>query len=132
MDDRGKLEWFLGMQMSEDSEKIFLEQETYIESFLDKFSMQDSNPFKTLAENNPRLVKATKVEQIVNETLYKSLFGSMLYIAKQTRPDIVWIVSVLSLFMDKPANSLWLAGKRVLRYLQTTKSIKLVYPRDSD
>ena len=34
--------------------------------------------------------------------------------------------------MDKPANSHWLAGKRVLRYLQATKSLKLVYPRDSD
>ena len=27
-DDRGKLEWFLGMQISEDSEKITLDQET--------------------------------------------------------------------------------------------------------
>ena len=34
--------------------------------------------------------------------------------------------------MDKPANSHWLAGKRVLRYLQASKSPKLVYPRDSD
>ena len=34
--------------------------------------------------------------------------------------------------MDKSANSNWLAGKRVLRYLQATKSLKLVYPRDSD
>ena len=51
---------------------------------------------------------------------------------KQTRPDIVWIVNVLSRFMDKPTNSHWLAGKRVLRYLQATTSLKLVCPRDSD
>ena len=94
--------------------------------------MQESNPSKTPAENNLKLVKATYVEQLVDETLYRSLVGSLLYIAKQTRPDIVWIVNVLSRFMDKPAISHWLAGKRVLRYLQTTKSLKLVYPRDSD
>ena len=94
--------------------------------------MQDSNPSKTPAENNLKLVKAAEVEQLVDETLYRSLVGSLLYIAKQTRPDIVWIVNVLSRFMDKPANSHWLAGKRVLRYLQATKSLKLVYPRDSD
>ena len=57
---------------------------------------------------------------------------SLLYIAKQTRPDIVWIVNALSRFMDKPANSHWLAGKCVLLYLQATKSLKLVYPRNSD
>ena len=61
-----------------------------------------------------------------------SLVGSLLYIAKLTRPDIVWIVSVLSRFMDKPTNTHWLSGKRVLRYLQATKSLKLVYSRDSD
>ena len=94
--------------------------------------MQVSNPSKTPAENNLKLVKAAEVEQLVDETLYRSLVGPLLYIAKQTRPDIVWIVNVLSRFMDKPANSHWLAGKRVLRHLQATKSLKFVYPRDSD
>ena len=52
MDDRGKLGGFLGMQINGDSEKIPLDQETYIESVLEKFSMQDSNSSKTPAENN--------------------------------------------------------------------------------
>ena len=132
MDDRGKLEWFLGMQINEDSEKIILDQQTYIENVLEKFGMQDSNPSKTPAENNLKLLKAAEVEQLVDETVYRSLVGSLLYIAKHTRPNIVWIVNVLSQFMDKPANSHWLAGKRVFRYLQASKSLKLVYPRDSD
>ena len=95
IDDRGKLEWFLGLQIKEDSERITLDQETYIESALEKFRMQDSNPSETPAENNLKLVTAT-FEQLVDETRYRSLVGSLLYIAKQTRPDIVWIVNVLS------------------------------------
>ena len=132
MDDRGKLEWFLGMQISQKRNKITLDQETYIESVIGKFSMHDSNPSKTPAENNLRLVKASESEALVDERLYRSLVGSLLYIAKQTRPDIVWIVNVLSRFMDKPTNTHWLAGKRVLRYLQATKSLKLVYSRDGE
>ena len=132
MDDRGKLEWFLGIQINEDSEKITLDQETYIESVPEKFSTQGTKPSKTPAENNLKLMKASEVAQLVDETLYRKLVGSLLYIAKQTGPEIVWIVNVFSRFMDKPANSHWLAGKRVLRYLQATKSPKLVYPRDSD
>ena len=97
MDARRKLEWFLAMQKNEDSEKITLDQETYIESVLGKLSMQDSNPSRTPAENNLKLVKATEVEQLVDETLYRSLVGSLLYIAKQTKPDIVWIVDVLTI-----------------------------------
>ena len=132
MDDRGKLEWFLGMQVSQENDNVTLDQEKYIESVIEKFGMQDSNPSRTPAENNLKLVKATESETLVDERLYRSLVGSLLYIAKQTRPDIVWIVNVLSRFMDKPSNTHWLAGKRVLRYLQATKSLKLVYPRDND
>ena len=94
--------------------------------------MQDSNSSKTPSYSNLMLVKSTEVQQLVDETFYKSLVGSLLYIAKKTSPDIVRIVKVLSRFMNKPANSHGLAGKRVLRYLQATKSLKLVYPRDSD
>ena len=93
------------MQINEDSEKITLDQEAYIESPLEKVSMQDSNPSKTPTENNLKLLKATKVEQLVDETLYRCLVGSLLYIAKQSRPDILWIVNIISRFTDKPANS---------------------------
>ena len=46
MDDRGKLEWFLGMQISRVKGYITLDQETYIEAVMENFSMQDSNPSK--------------------------------------------------------------------------------------
>ena len=85
--------------------KITLDQETYIESVIETFKIQDSNPSKTPAETNLKLVKATENEQLFDERLYRSLVGSLLYIAKQTRPDIVWIVNVLSRFMDKPSNT---------------------------
>ena len=94
--------------------------------------MQDCNPSKTPAENNLKLVKATEDEQLTDQTLYRSLVGSLLYIAKQTRPDIIWTVNVLSRFMEQPSNSHWLAGKRVLRYLQATKSLKMFYPHDNE
>ena len=113
IDDQGTLEWFLGIQKNEHSEKTTLDQETYVESVPEKLGMQESNSSKTPAENNLKLVKATEVEPLVQETLYRSLVGSPLFciakqsrpdimslvgaplfcIAKQSRPDIMWIVS---------------------------------------
>ena len=89
-----------------------------------KLDMQDCNPSRTPAENKLKLVKATERETLVDERLYRSLVRSLLYIA--------WIVNVHSRFMDKPISSHCLPGKRVLRYLQATKLLKLVYPRDND
>ena len=47
------------MQINGDSERITLDHEMYLESVWEKFSMHDSNPSKTPAENNLKLVKAT-------------------------------------------------------------------------
>ena len=57
MDDRGKLEWFLGMQVSQENDNVTLDQEKFIESVIEKFGMQDSNPSRTPAENNLKLVE---------------------------------------------------------------------------
>ena len=124
MDDRGKLEWFLSMQIRQMKDCITLDQQVNIETFIEKFSMEESNPSKTPWENNLKLVKGT------DQTLYRSLVGSVFYIAEDTRPDIIWVVNVLSRFMQKPKKFHWLTGKRMLRYLQATKLVKLVYPYD--
>ena len=71
MDDRGKLEWFLGMYISQMKDCITLDQETYIEIVSGKFSMQDCNPSKAPAENNLRLVKATEDEKLIDQTRQK-------------------------------------------------------------
>ena len=52
-----------------DSEKLFLDLETYIEGVPENFNMQDSHPSKTPAENNLKVMKATEVGQPVDETL---------------------------------------------------------------
>ena len=103
------------MQVSEDSERKLLIRK-HIKIVIEKFSMQDSKPSsKTPTKDNFMLFKATEDEQVVEETLYRSLVGYLLYIAKQSRPNKVWVINVLSRFMERPANSHWLAGKLVLR-----------------
>ena len=66
--------------------------------------------------------------EMANERVYRGLVGSLLFLAKQ----IMWRVNVLSRFMDRPTNDHWNAGKRVLRYLQETKTLNLRYPREGN
>ena len=44
----------------------------------------------------------------------------------------MWITNVLSRFMNDPTVEHFNAGKRVLRYLQHTKSLRLFFPSNSD
>ena len=94
--------------------------------------MQDCKPSKTPAENNLKLEVAQEDSVRVDSHEFRSLVGSLLYLAKQTRPDIMWITNVLSRFMNDPTVEHFNAVKRVLRYLQHTKSLRLFFPSTSN
>ena len=64
----------------------------------------------------------------MNETLFKSLVGSLMYITN-TRPDIQFVVSYISQFVSKPTKVYFAAAKRVLRYLQGTIDYGIWYKR---
>jgi ribonuclease HI len=61
----------------------------------------------------------------INE--YMQLFGSLLYAAMMTRPDIAYAVQALSRHMNAPGKEHWIAGMRVLRYLRGTRNIGIKY-----
>ena len=58
---------------------------------------------------------------------YARLIGSLMYAQVCTRPDLAYAVGILSRFQSNPTLEHWTAGKKVLRYLQKTKSYQLVY-----
>ena len=128
MDDRGVLERFLGMRILKTEKGINLDQEKYTQNILEHFNMQDCKPSKTPAENNLKPEVAQEDSVKVDSHEFRSLVGSLLYLAKQTRPDVMWITNVLSRFMNDPTVEHFNAGKRVLRYLQHTKSLRLSFP----
>lgn len=63
----------------------------------------------------------------MNKTPYREAIGSLMYAAVATRPDITFVISTLSQFLDNPGKLHWQAVKRVFRYLAGTKSYTLTY-----
>ncbi|XP_063711627.1 uncharacterized protein LOC134839929 [Symsagittifera roscoffensis] len=60
---------------------------------------------------------------------YRGFVGSLLYIAKQTWPDILATVTQLSPFMENPGRAHWVAAKRGHRYLKESKDLELCYTK---
>eukprot|EP00253_Pinus_taeda_P014027 PITA_14027 len=50
-------------------------------------------------------------------SLYKSIVGSLIYLTA-TRPDIMFDVSLISRFMERPTEAHWQAAKIILRYVK--------------
>ena len=56
---------------------------------------------------------------------YRSLVGSLMYIASGTHPDIAFAVSKLSCFLDCYHEAPWQAAIQVVRYLKDTRMFLL-------
>jgi hypothetical protein len=62
----------------------------------------------------------------VDPHLYQQLVGSFVYLVN-TRPNIFYVVNVLSQFMSQPKQTHWIAAKHKLRYLQRIIGYGLIY-----
>ena len=115
MEYRGKIRQILGLRVTQTELGISIDRETFIEKALKRFGMEDCEPSKTPAEVKFKLKKANEQEHKIDETAYRSMVGSLLYLSKQTRPDITWITNQLPRHMQNPTSQHCTALKRVLR-----------------
>ncbi|CAL8152664.1 unnamed protein product [Prunus armeniaca] len=75
--------------------------------------------------SNEQAPKTEQEKLEMAEKPYASLVGSLMYAQVCTRPDSAFVVSMLRRFQSNPGQAHWVAGKKVMRYLQRTKDYKL-------
>ena len=130
--DMGELKFFLGVQIIQQSGKIWMGQSTYAENVLKKFGMENAKPVATPADSNSKLVKAEELDsELHNQAEYQSAVGSLMYLSCATRPDITFAVSNVAKFSANPTEEHWTAVKRIFRYLKGTVSYGLQYSSDA-
>lgn len=136
MEDKGALQWFLGMEVRRESGITKVNQSQYIKTLLEKFGMSDCKSAPTPGAEKEILTKSDCPESGSQESIqmrncdYRGFIGGLLYISVYTRPDISFSVCTLSMFLDNPGVVHWTAAKRVLRYLKGTLNCSLTYRKD--
>jgi hypothetical protein len=125
MTDLGLRNYFLGIEVKQKEQGIFICQKKYTKALLEKFKMNDCKPVATPLVTNEKMQKDDGSPE-ADASRYRSLIGSLLYLTA-TRPDIMYATSLLSRFMQKPSQIHLGAGKRILRYLQGTKEYGMWY-----
>lgn len=125
MTDLGKMKFFLGVEVIQDSQGIFINQQKYAEELLKKYGMEDCNSVKNPIVPGHKLSKLGAGEA-VDPTMFKELVGSLRYLTA-TRPDLIYSVNLVSRYMENPTEQHWLATKRILRYVQRTVKYGIRY-----
>ncbi|KAL9235087.1 hypothetical protein vseg_009883 [Gypsophila vaccaria] len=127
MSDLGKMKYFLGIEVKQYPNGIFICQRKYARDVLTRFGMEHSNAVK-----NP-IVPGTKLSKDesgarVDDTRFKQVVGCLMYLTV-TRPDLAYVVSLISRFVSSPTMAHWLAAKRVLRYVKGTTTLGIFYSK---
>ena len=131
MKDLGKLHFCLGISVHHDQEtsRLWIHQRQYITSMLKKYGLAEANPVSIPADPNVTLEKNDGNSCAVDQTMYQSMVGTLLYAATATRPDIAHAVSVVAKFSSAPTAAHLTAVKRIVRYLKGTKHVGLCYEK---
>ena len=127
--DLGPAHFFLGLEIVHTAQGIWVGQSKFSRDLLAQYGMSDCK-----ADNTP-MVPHTALSRADGKPLdstvpYAALVGSLLYLTVNTRPDLAFVVGVLSRFMSNPREPHWVAAKRVLRYLAGTTDLGLYYNCD--
>jgi len=130
MTDLGMLQYFLGLEVKQVEDGIFVSQRKYARDLLSRFAMYNCKDATTSMNTNEKSQLADGTE-VAKPTLYKSLIGGLNYLTR-TCPDITFSVSVMSRFMHNLTKQHFGAAKRVLRYIAGTVDFGIWYFTNSD
>lgn len=125
----GELTFFLGLQIKQTINGIFINQAKYTKDIIKKFGLDSAKAYATPMATDCHLDKDEKGKK-VDVTLYRGMIGSLLYLTA-SRPDIMFAVCVCARFQADPRESHLQAVKRIIRYLSGTINLGLWYPCDS-
>ncbi|GJX45293.1 putative ribonuclease H-like domain-containing protein [Tanacetum coccineum] len=129
MSSMGELTFFLGLQVKQKDDRIFISQDKYVGEILKKFGFSSIRTASTPMETNKALTKDEDGKD-VDIHLYRSMIGSLMYLTS-SRPDIMFLVCACSRFQVQPKVSHLNAVKRIFRYLKGQPKLGLWYPKDS-
>ncbi|GJT27831.1 putative ribonuclease H-like domain-containing protein [Tanacetum coccineum] len=129
MSAMGELSFFLGLQVLQKKDGIFLSQDKYVGDILKKFGFSDLRSANTpMDRENPWGKDGTGKD--VDLHLYRSMIGSLMYLTA-SRPDIMFAVCACARHQVTPKECHLHAVKRIFRYLKGHPKLGLWYPKES-
>ena len=128
MREMSNVEMFLGVELkwSPNRKSLHMSQSRYASDMVRRYGMQDSKPTDTpMVASFFAGLDAEKAEVMADVELdtYRSIIGSLLFLARMSRPDITTAVAMLARYSHCPTAYCMRAAKRVLRYVNSTLDV---------
>jgi len=117
------INYLLGIKVENNNFRYSVSQTNYIENVLSKFKVHNTRKAKTPCTGD----NVNENRNPFDKTTYKSALGSLIYLAKCTRPDISFAVNKAAKNAENPTISDWNKVTNIFKYLNSTKNYKITY-----
>jgi len=114
--DLGPLKYFLDIEVARGPQGLFLCQRKYVLEIIHEGGLLGTKPAEFPIEENHKLALVNG-RLLTDATQYRRLVGRLIYLTI-IRPDLVYVVHILSQFMQAPREEHMDAACRVLRNLK--------------
>ena len=104
-----------------------MKQPRYIQKVLNKYGMDDCNPKSIPCTPGIHMELSHNSKILYDVRLYRGIVGSLIYVMTATRPDLCYVVNLLSQHMANPTKAHLNLCIQVLKYLKGTISYELKY-----
>ncbi|CAM8887250.1 unnamed protein product [Rhodiola kirilowii] len=125
----GEMNYFLGLQVKQKDDGIFISQSKYARNVIKKFELEKESHKRTPASTHLKVTK-DDAGTSVNQTLYGSMTGSLLYLTA-SRQDIAYVVGVYARHQSSPNESHLMQVKRIINYVCGTANYGIWYTKDT-
>ena len=115
--DLGQLKYFLGIEVARSKNGITLCQRKYALDILDDVGFLGAKPSRFPCGAKCFSHAEQKENFLIDASSYRRLVGRLIYLTI-TRPDLAYVVHMLSQFMEKPRQPHLEAAHKVLRYIK--------------
>ncbi|GKA26841.1 retrovirus-related pol polyprotein from transposon TNT 1-94 [Tanacetum coccineum] len=129
MSSMRELTFFLGLQVRQKKDGIFISQDKYVDEILKKFGFKEVKTASTPIETQKPLLKDENGEEL-DVHMYRSMIGSLMYLTS-SRPDIMFAVCACARYQVNSKVSHLHDVKRIFKYLKGQPKLGLWYPKDS-
>lgn len=117
---------YLGMTIHKSDKGITVSQEGYLEKLLKKFNVDNSGK-RVSTPCTMTLIQNKESKPLDNSSPYIGLVMSLMYLARFTRPDILFAVTYLATKCQNPTEDDYAQGIRILKYLAHNPQSALLY-----
>ncbi|RDY03442.1 putative mitochondrial protein, partial [Mucuna pruriens] len=123
----GGLKFFLGLQIKQEKDGIYIHQTKYVKQLLRKYNLRDCKIMST-PMHPTFILSLDESNKKIYQTTYRGMIGFLLYLTA-SRPNIMFSVYLCACFQFDPRESHLITIKHNFRYLKGTTNLDVCYKK---